>query len=400
MKMNKIDLNNLDKSTWSTFRFDQIASSISERIDPNDTDLKYYIGLEHLDSENIHITRMGSPDDVNGQKLRCYPGDVIFGRRRAYQRKAAVCEVEGFCSAHSLVLRANPEIIDPKLFPFFLHSDAFMHRAVDISVGSLSPTINWGTLKKQEFLLPPKDQQAQLAELLWAMDEVVERGIALLKKILTLKARLLKDIFTKQWSHTDPCLGGFKTSDFPMKKLAAVCSESMFGPRFSSDLYCDDGNIACLRTTDFDAEGSINLATMPKAEIPGGKFKEHYLQSGDLVISRSGTCGLTAVFEGYKLPVLPAAFLIRFRITEKANPHYLKMFLNSHVGRSATSKLASGAVQKNLTSRALLDLKFPIPDKYIQVQVIELIEKLSIDKVKSKIKNSRFLQKSLNNQVF
>ena len=118
----------------------------------------------------MHIKRFGTWDDVNGQKLRCYPGDVIFGRRRAYQRKAAITTVDGFCSAHSLVLRANPEVIEPKLFPFFLHSDLFMHRAVDISVGSLSPTINWGTLKHQEFLLPPKDQQAKLAELLWAMD--------------------------------------------------------------------------------------------------------------------------------------------------------------------------------------------------------------------------------------
>ncbi|MBE0435993.1 MAG: restriction endonuclease subunit S [Methylomicrobium sp.] len=105
---------------------------------------------------------------------------MIFGRRRAYQRKAAIATTDGFCSAHALVLRANTEVIDPQLFPFFLHSDAFMHRAVDISVGSLSPTINWGTLKHQQFMLPPKDQQAKLAELFWAMDEVVEKELFLL----------------------------------------------------------------------------------------------------------------------------------------------------------------------------------------------------------------------------
>ena len=160
MDRHGIDLNNLDKSNWQTYSFDQIAKSITERIDPNNTDLEIYIGLEHIDAESIHIKRMGSRDDVNGQKLRCYPGDVIFGRRRAYQRKAAIATVDGFCSAHSLVLRAIPEVIDPKLFPFFLHSDLFMHLAVDISVGSLSPIINWETLKHQEFMLPPKDQQA------------------------------------------------------------------------------------------------------------------------------------------------------------------------------------------------------------------------------------------------
>ncbi len=178
----KIDLNNLDKSTWETFTFEEIASKVSETVDPNKTVLEIYIGLEHIDAEDIHIRRTGTPDDVNGQKLKCYPGDVIFGKRRAYQRKAAIVDFEGICSAHAFVLRANPEVIDTKLFPFFLHSDQFMHRMVDISVGGLSPTINWGDLKHQEFLLPPKDQQAQLAELLWAMDEVIEKEKELFKK--------------------------------------------------------------------------------------------------------------------------------------------------------------------------------------------------------------------------
>ncbi len=173
--MSKLDLNNLDKSNWKSFPFEKIASKVSETVDPNKTELNIYVGLEHIDAEDIHIRRFGVPADVSGGKLKCYPGDVIFGKRRAYQRKAAIVDFEGICSAHAFVLRANTEIIDPKLFPFFLHSDQFMHRMVDISVGGLSPTINWSDLKHQEFLLPPKEEQAKLAELLWAMDEVIER---------------------------------------------------------------------------------------------------------------------------------------------------------------------------------------------------------------------------------
>ena len=86
--MNKIDLNNLDKSTWDSYTFEEIAFRISETVDPNKTDLPIYIGLEHIDADNIHIRRQGTPDDVNGQKLKCYPGDVIFGKRRAYQRQS------------------------------------------------------------------------------------------------------------------------------------------------------------------------------------------------------------------------------------------------------------------------------------------------------------------------
>ena len=183
----KMDLKNIDKSNWQTFRFEEIAQKISETVNPAETDLEVYVGLEHLDAEDIHIKRKGVPSDVKGGKLKCYPGDIIFGKRRAYQRKASVVDFEGICSAHAFVFRANPEVMDPKLFPFFLHSDQFMHRAVDISVGGLSPTINWGDLKEQQFLLPPKDQQAKLAELLWAMDDVIEKEKSVLENIELLE---------------------------------------------------------------------------------------------------------------------------------------------------------------------------------------------------------------------
>ena len=190
------DLKNLDKSGWQTFRFDQLAQRISEPVDPSTTDLDIYVGLEHLDSESIHIRRFGSPSDVKGGKLKCYPGDIIFGKRRAYQRKAAIANFEGICSAHAFVLRAIPEVLDPQLFPFFLHSDVFMHRAVDISVGGLSPTINWKHLREQEFLLPPKDQQAKITELLWAMDEVVEKEFELMNNVQRTYQTLIDNCFS------------------------------------------------------------------------------------------------------------------------------------------------------------------------------------------------------------
>lgn len=189
--------NNLDKSDWKTYRFDEICQSISERVDPTNTDLETYIGLEHLDSESIHIRRTGEPSDVKGQKLRFYPGDVIFGKRRAYQRKAAVATMHGFCSAHAMVLRANPEVIDPQLFPFFLHSDAFMDRAVDISVGSLSPTINWRELSSQTFFLPESETQIKLLKLFRLADIYSEQVLNELNVLTTTKNSIFNQLRAK-----------------------------------------------------------------------------------------------------------------------------------------------------------------------------------------------------------
>lgn len=201
--MNKeIDLNNLDKSGWQSFTFEQIANKISETVQPSEAVVDIYIGLEHIDPNDIHIRRKGSPSDVRGGKLRCYPGDIIFGKRRAYQRKAAIVDFDGICSAHAFVFRANQKVINPNFFPFFLHSDQFMHRMVDISVGGLSPTINWNDLKNEEFLLPPIALQAKFANLLWALDESSEKNNALKYSLEISYLSLLNSIFEKNTSFT------------------------------------------------------------------------------------------------------------------------------------------------------------------------------------------------------
>ncbi len=163
------------KSKWPAVKFGDFAENVAVRVDPAEVKTDIYVGLEHLDPESLHLKKWGHPSDVTGQKLVFKKGDVIFGRRRAYQRKLAIAEFDGICSAHAMVVRAKPEMILPEFLPFFLQSDMFMERAIGISVGSLSPTINWRTLKVQEFPLPPIKEQKRIDEILGAADEAYER---------------------------------------------------------------------------------------------------------------------------------------------------------------------------------------------------------------------------------
>lgn len=161
----------LDRSTWQRVVFGDVIDSVTDRVDiPSDAGVDRYVGLEHLDSGVMSVQRWDSPDIVEAQKLRFQPNDVIFGRRRAYLKKVALAEFEGICSAHALVLRPKPDSVDPEFLPVFLSSDAFLDRAVEISVGSLSPTVNWRDLKVQTFNLPPLGEQRRIADLMWKVE--------------------------------------------------------------------------------------------------------------------------------------------------------------------------------------------------------------------------------------
>ena len=198
-------LKSASKSEWIKHRFDEMAVVVNDRIDdPAKADVEYYVGLEHLDSESLTIRRWGAPSDVNATKLRFRAGDIIFGRRRVYQRKLAVADFDGICSAHAMVLRAKPAVALPEFLPFFMQSDLFMERAREISVGSLSPTINWKTLAKEEFALPPVDEQQRITTVLKAMEEAGEAIVDADRTTQAIRRSHLNDFFKPRFRAGTP----------------------------------------------------------------------------------------------------------------------------------------------------------------------------------------------------
>lgn len=154
------------------YRFDEIAINSTEKKKPVEADKDTYIGLEHLDSGCLEVTRWGAEVAPVGDKLVMHKGDVLFGRRRAYQKKVSIAPFDGIFSAHGMVLRPIESVITKEFFPFFISSDYFLDAAIKISVGSLSPTINWRDLAKLEFQIPSLDEQASLSSVLWAMNRL------------------------------------------------------------------------------------------------------------------------------------------------------------------------------------------------------------------------------------
>lgn len=386
--MPALQLDNLDKSTWQTFRFEQIARSIGERVEPSNTDLETYVGLEHIDPESIHIKRFGTKADVSGTKLRCYPGDVIFGRRRAYQRKAAICEFDGFCSAHSLVLRANPKVIDLKLFPFFLHSDTFMHRAVDISVGSLSPTINWTTLKTQEFLLPPKDQQAKLAELLWAADAAQQQSATLVAKLIT-----------QLRSTREHLISASADAVLPLEEL---CKKKISYGIVQAGPHIENG-LPYIKSSDMKEDGIDPDSLQRTSAAIYAKYARSEVVPGELVFSLRGNLG-----EVQRVPAgLERANLTqgtaRLSPNDKVSADYLMVAVRSDRVQRMITAMSKGSTFKEISLADLRRVKIPIhKSKAKQAAICELVASVAaaLSDAKDSQAASANLLKSLTNQIF
>lgn len=177
------------------YKFDDIAINSILKKKPTEEDKYTYIGLEHLDPGSLKVVRYGSEVAPTGEKLLMKKGDVLFGKRRAYQKKVGIAPFDGIFSAHGMVLRPKENVIDKDFFPFFISSDYFLDAAIKISVGSLSPTINWKDLKELEFELPSMEKQRELAQILWAAEETKQSYKSLLQKTDDLVKAKFEEMF-------------------------------------------------------------------------------------------------------------------------------------------------------------------------------------------------------------
>lgn len=131
------------------------------------------VGLEHLISENIRLIQWDCNKENTFTKV-FRKGCVLFGRRRAYLKKAVYADFDGICSGDITVIEAIPGKILPELLPFVIQNDDLFDYAVGKSAGSLSPRVKWEHLKNYEFELPDIERQHELAKILWSIVETKE----------------------------------------------------------------------------------------------------------------------------------------------------------------------------------------------------------------------------------
>ncbi len=334
------------------YRFEQIAINSKEKKKPTEEDRFTYLGLEHLDSGSLRVTRFGSDVAPIGEKLVMHKGDVLFGKRRAYQKKVAIAPFDGIFSAHGMVLRPREDVVDKDFFPLFISSDYFLDAAIKISVGSLSPTINWRDLKDLEFELPDMDTQRKLAAVLWSIVDTMESY----KKLIAATDELVKSQFMEQFGLPDNNVKGY-----PLGIIGDVVSDVHYG---TSAKASDNGKYIYLRMNNITYEGALDLADVKRIDVPDSEAENYVVRYGDVLFNRTNSrdlVGKTCVFDRQE-PMIIAGYIIRLRMNGRVLPEYLSLFMNTRYAKKLLLGMAKGAVgQANINAKELQEIPIIIP---------------------------------------
>ena len=170
-------------------------------------------------------------------------------------------------------------------------------------------------------------------------------------------------------------------------RLGALLEETFYGPRFGTDEYIADG-IPTIRTTDM-SNGVIQLKSPPMVSVVNVEKVELYrLRYGDILITRTGSIGEYAFFDGDYV-AFPSAYLIRCRLMDIGLLEYILRLISSpHIQRHFGLNTQSGT-KPNINSKVIENSLVPLPSMSEQTAIVEKVQHLltQVDALETELKN-------------
>jgi len=367
---------NFDKSDWTLTKFGDVAIQQKETVDRDDTHLSRYVKGEHMGSEDLHLREWGELTDeyLGPAFIRKFDeGDILYGSRRTYLRKVVVAPFSGITSNTTFVIKANVKKIDKRLLPFVMMSEGFTENSIRNSKGSVNPYINWKDIANYEFLLPPKDQQAKLAELLWAMDEVIEKEVKILYYLNDVQNAVMRKIKSQFFSKTE------SEQEKPNVKHGRI--DSFFKLQRGFDLTKKDSLEG--KYPVISSSGITYYHNNYKCEGPG------------VITGRKGKIGDVYYFNGPHWPHDTTLWVKDFCGNV---PKFVYWFLKSINLENYNAATAVPTLNRN----TIHPVKVKFPNIEFQSMIADRLDAISscITNAESKVAKSKSLQKSLINQIF
>lgn len=322
------------------------------------------VGLEHITPGEVTLSNWDTDTDNTFTK-RFRKGDMLFGRRRAYLKKAAQAPFDGICSGDITVIRAKEDLLLPELLPFVIQNDNLFDFAVGKSAGSLSPRVKWDNLKNYTFELPPMEEQRKLTEVLWSINDT----LLAYQKLLTETDALVQAQFVEMFGDPETVV---KTAINTVADVADVQVGLVIKP---TRFYATNG-------TGTPAFRSLNVGQMQINDNDWVYFTDEGMKqnprtivhTGDVLVVRSGypgtSCVVTPEYDGRNAVDL----IIAHPKTNLILPEFLCAYTNFPHGKNQIDNMQRGIAQKHFNVSLYNNMKIVVPPLEKQRMFISILQ--------------------------
>jgi len=387
-------------------KFGDIVKDVKENVDRSNNPYKFYVAGDHMDSEDFRIHRFGrfATDDVGPAFVRIFhPGQILYGSRRTYLKKVCVADFEGITANTTFVLETKDEtVLMQKLLPFLMLSKGFTDWSIKHSKGSTNPYVLFSDLASYEFDLPPLERQKELAELLWAANDLKESY----KKMIAATDEMLKAKFREMFGRAEPQSrregekpqidadsrrsGGMDShvkkrsggGNIALVKIGDVFETCAGGtPLTKHKEYYDGGTIPWMNSGEV-AQGIITSVEGRITELGLSKSAAKMVPVDSVVVAMYGaTAGKVGLL---KIETSTNQAVCAILPNERAVPDYLYFALTEKYDYMVTN--AKGGAQPNISQAFIREMKIPLPPLALQQEFVEIARKA--DETKASLKKS------------
>lgn len=362
---------------WKRVKFgDVVRLSKARCADPLAEGVERYVGLEHLEPGDFRIRRWGNVADGVTFTSVFRPGQVLFGKRRAYQRKVAVADFSGVCSGDIYVMETkDAKVLLPELLPFICQTDAFFDHAVGTSAGSLSPRTNWSSLSEYVFSLAPVDAQIGLLEAFSAAERARQAALDLRESTNRMLVSALTELYTKGMRRKSliSTAIGLVPGDWEVTALGEKY-EVQLGKKLYNEFTEGDGQVPYLRNANvqWNRLDLVDVSTMTFSE----REKSLYLlRPGDILACEGRHVGKAALWRS-EIPEAcyqMALHRLRPKRTDQV-PSFLLHCLRYYSISGRFKAVTGETTIPHLPAEAFKKMLFPFPPADEQLEIADAID--------------------------
>lgn len=379
---------------WNKTKLGDIVFAVNENeTNPLQNGITKYVAGGHMESESIYVTKFGdikTDDKVLGSAFhrKFSKGDILFGTRRAYLKKAGIVTFDGICANTTLVLRPKHQDFAAELLPFLVQWERFTEFAVAKSVGSTNPYVRWRDLASFEFYLPSYSEQLKMQTLFWSIQKSIDTLKELINKLKIYKTAKMDELLMRGLGHKK-----FKKVKWLFGKEIEIPEEwnlEMLGEISSLKgrigwqgltvkEYLPSGDYYLVTGTDFH-NGKIDWKNC--VYVDKTRFSQDHniqLKNKDVLVTKDGTIGKIAYVSTLRKPATlnSGVFVIR-PIKNKYLPLFLFYVLSSFYFTRFLGRLQAGSTINHLYQKDFIKFQFPIPDIKEQTKIALILSGIDV----------------------
>jgi len=303
--------------------------------------------------EGVSKSRMVNPGDF------LLTNSMSFGR--PYIMKTVGCIHDGW-----LLLRPRREDVHEDYFYHLLSSPAVYAQFQRLAAGATVKNLNSDLVRSVLVPFPPKDEQKRVATILDKADSLRRKR----KEAIRLADDFLRAVFLDMFGEPDR-----NPKAFSLGTVRDLVASANYGT--SEKANETSGRLPILRMNNITYAGGWDLSSIKYVDLDERTQDKYMAVKGDLLFNRTNSkelVGKTAVYDRDE-PMAIAGYLVRVRMNEHGNPHYVSGYLNSAHGKKTLQGRAKSIVgMANINAQEMQDIPLLLPPVALQEKYALIVQ--------------------------